>query len=158
MMVRDRVSDKKDKKYVLSAGLSQEDFNFMVDMLRRYRDEFSCSQAVLCHGDFIPEHILANDLRIAGIIDFGEFQEAPKIHDFAVLSFKCPTLDLSPLLEGYPYREYLNDRFDLRLNLHKLSLLIGYLAHHIRVGNAKEAISNAYALQEALKALRKYTR
>jgi len=156
-IIRDRSSEKN---YILSAGFSREDFSFMLDMLRRYRDEFPCDQPVLCHGDFLPEHIFVNvedGLEITGVIDFGEFQGAPNIHDFAVLSFECPTLDLSPLLEGYPYRDCLNEDFELRLNLHKLALLIGYLAHHMRIGNVKEAESNTRALRETLKTLKEYT-
>ena len=133
-IIRDRSSERR---YILSAGFSQEDFDFMIDMLWKYREEFPCDQPVLCHGDLLPEHIFVNveeDFEITGVIDFGEFQGAPNIHDFDVLSFECPTFDLLPLLEGYPYRECLNDDFEMRLNLHKLALLMGYLAHHMKIG------------------------
>lgn len=54
---------------------------FMIDMIKRYRDEFPCRQPVLNHGDYLPGHIFVDEaLRITGVIDFGMYEGSPPAH------------------------------------------------------------------------------
>ncbi|NIP26422.1 MAG: aminoglycoside phosphotransferase family protein, partial [Phycisphaerae bacterium] len=90
--LKDRAAEKT---FILASGFSEIEFNVMLGLLKKYKDEFACDQPVLCHGDFLPDHIFVDDhLVISGIIDFGEFQGGPPIHDFARLSFEHPEINL----------------------------------------------------------------
>ncbi len=131
--IRDRGAEKP---LILQAGFGEADFALMMDALRRARDEFPGRRPVLCHGDFLPGHILVDeDLAITGIIDFGDFQGGLPLHDFAYLSYKEPALDLEPLKAGYADERLFDERFDIGLNLYKVGLQMGYLAHYVKTGN-----------------------
>jgi hypothetical protein len=47
------------------------------------------------------------------------------------------------------------DRFQLRLYLHKLTLDMGFLAHHVRIGHYAEIPENSRSLRETLECLRR---
>ena len=82
----------------------------MLRLLERYRDDSACPQPILCHGDFLREHIFVDDdLRIRGVIDFGNYRGDHPIHDFAVLSIEDTGLEISRVLEGYPESLFLSD-------------------------------------------------
>ena len=124
------------KEYIIQAGFSEREYNFMVEMLDKRRDEFPCHQPVLCHGDFEPDHILVDEnLKVSGVIDFGQIQGGPPILDFMFFSLAQPELTLGPIRSGYPERELTEDRFDRQLNLYRLGFLMGCLAHITKMGN-----------------------
>ena len=132
-VVRKRESNKA---YLLQAGFSAREFDFMMGMLRKYPDTFPCRRPVLCHGDIEPDHILiGEDQKVSGVIDFGQVQGAPPILDFIYLSFMLPERDLEPVKRGYPDRTFVEDRFDLRLHLHRLEFLMGCVAHTVMMGD-----------------------
>lgn len=144
-----------EKELILSAGFSPSDFDFMIEMMKKYKTEFPCTQPVLNHGDYLPEHIfVGKDLRISGIIDFGMFQGAPPIHDLAYLSFEEPKLDISAIKEGYSNKALFDDNFEMRLNLHKLGLQMGHLAHNIRIGDNTQAQTISGELRKTLQFLK----
>jgi len=149
--VRDRSAEKE---LILGAGFAEDEFAQMVELLRQYRDGFDCPQPVLCHGDFLSEHIFVDsNLHITGVLDFGGHQGGHPVHDFAVLSMAGTRLKPTMLLPGYPDSPFLADRFEQRLLLHRLSLEMGYLAHHMRIGHHPEIAANTHSLRETLDAL-----
>lgn len=96
-VVRDRSTEKDE---ILHAGFSEKDFHTMTHLLKVYRDEFTCKQPVLCHGDYLPGHIfIDNNLNITSVIDFGMFSGNHPIHDFAFFAIEVPSLDISALIE-----------------------------------------------------------
>ena len=86
-----------------------------------------------------------------GVIDFGEFQGGGPILDFANLNMSCPDVDLFWLLRGYGNTAPFEGPFPARLQVTKLGLQIGYLAHYIRQGNAQEAAPLTQGLRETLR-------
>ena len=122
--------------YLLHAGISEREVDFMLDMLRRYREEFPCRQPVLCHGDLDPDHVFVNqDLDITSVIDFGQFQGGSPMSDFIYMSFLKPELDLAPLKNAYPDRNLIESRFDRRLHLHRLTYLMACVAYITKIDN-----------------------
>jgi Ser/Thr protein kinase RdoA (MazF antagonist) len=148
-----------EKAHILHAGFSEQEFEFMMEMLQKCRDEFPCHKPVLCHGDFEPDHIFVDEhLKVSGVIDFGQFQGGPPILDFIHLSFVQPELDLEPFKSGYPDRGLIEDRFDRRLHLHRLGFLMGCVAYTTRIGDgdADKTPDASGQLKNTLKALRRW--
>ena len=46
-----------EKPFLLAAGFDETDVAFMFGMMRYCNREFNCPDPVLCHGDFLPEHV-----------------------------------------------------------------------------------------------------
>lgn len=146
--LKDRAAEKT---FILASGFSETEFNVMLGLLKRYRDGFVCDQPVLCHGDFLPDHIFVDErLVISGIIDFGEFQGGPPIHDFARLSLGHPEIKLDWLKFGYADKTIFEHNFGTRLTLHKIPLQMGYLAHYVQSGNTEAATVTAAGLRTTL--------
>jgi len=146
--LRDRGSEKE---WILAAGFSDDEFAQMMRLIERYVMEFDCPEPVLCHADFLPEHIFVDDeLRVCGVIDFGMAQGGHPIHDFATLAMVRTGLTPERVLIGYPASDFVRDRFDLRLHLHRLALEMGFLAHHVRIQHYPEIKENTRGLRETL--------
>ncbi len=144
-----------DEKWILAAGFNGDEFAQMMRLIERYATEFGCPEPVLCHADFLPDHIFVDDeLRVSGVIDFGMAQGGPTIHDFATLAMVKTGLTPERVLAGYPESEDLRDRFDLRLHLHRLTLEMGFLAHHMRIKHYPEIRENTRGLRETFAWLR----
>lgn len=144
-----------EKDFIISGGFSEEDFTFMIETMEKHKRQFPCKEPVLNHGDYLPEHIFVGpDMKISGIIDFGMFQGAPRIHDIAYLNFEEPNLDLKAIKEGYGGREIFGESFDLQLNMYKLMLQIGHLAHNVKIGNTIQAKTISSELRKTLAFLR----
>jgi aminoglycoside phosphotransferase (APT) family kinase protein len=140
-----------EQEWIVRAGFSEDEFSCMMRLIERYRDEFSCAQPVLCHGDYLPEHIFVDDsLRICGVIDFGMYRGDHPIHDFAALSTAGTGMQIRQVLKGYPQSSFASDRFDMRLHLHRLTLEMGYLAHHMRIEHYPEIDLNRRGLRHTL--------
>lgn len=141
--VMDSTWQDRSKEAVLLVNkgvLPQEDVALALFLIKKYRFDFPCAQPVLCHGDFHPEHLLVTeDGNLSGVIDFGEFQGGPPIHDIAYLSIEYPEVDLSWVKAGYGPALWWDDSFPRRLLLHKIILLLGYLAYYVQEGWTEEA-------------------
>lgn len=147
----------KEKDLILSAGFTDTDFDFMIQMLEKYKKDFSNQTPVLNHGDYLPEHIFVNDdLQISGVIDFGSSQGASPVHDFAYFNFEEPSLDLESLKEGYGNKTLFDDSFNMQLNLEKLALEMGHLAHSKRVGDTNRTKIIAKELDKTIKIIGKF--
>ena len=144
----------QEKPYLLQAGITEKEFNLLIKALEEYRDNFDCKQPVLCHGDFLPEHIfIDHKLNITGIIDFGLYEGNHPVHDFAFISFQAPTLNLGAIKKGYSNKAIFDEKFERRLLLHKIALQMGYLAYHIQENMTYEAKFVYQRLKESLEEL-----
>jgi aminoglycoside phosphotransferase len=56
---------------------------------------------VLCHGDLKARHILVDDGRLAGVIDWGDALSGDPWFDIARFAHRSPEASLSSLLRGY---------------------------------------------------------
>lgn len=142
----------KERGFILSAGFTEVEFDFMIDMIKRYRDEFPCRQPVLNHGDYLPGHIFVDEaLRITGVIDFGMYEGAPPAHDFAYMNGR---IELAPVIEGYGDQSSINGSFQVRMRLHQVALGMGHVAHNMMIGNTPSAELSAQRLRHAMTGLR----
>lgn len=127
----------------------------MMQFVKRYGKEFDCDSPVLCHGDYTPDHVFINDnLRVCGVIDFGDYQGNHPVHDFAILRLWEDEQTEKAVRQGYTKRALFDDRFELRLHLHSLVVQIGNLAHHIQISNHPEILSYAQGLRTTLRWLK----
>jgi len=116
---------------LMQAGFGEQDGDEMMRLLARYRDEFDCSQPVLCHSDYTAEHIfVTDDLRVSAVVDFGDFCGDHPVRDLATVAGE--EIDLASVLRGYGADWVSEELFMDRLQLHRLTLDMGYLAHLMR--------------------------
>jgi aminoglycoside phosphotransferase (APT) family kinase protein len=145
----DRASEKP---LLLQAGFRNHEVDQLLQRLEAGQALFVGQQPVLCHGDFLPGHLFFDDdLKLCGVIDFGEFQGGGPIVDFANLSMTCPDVDLAWLQSGYGNANLFGQTFPDRLQVAKLGAQIGNLAHFIQQGNAQKVALIAAGLREALR-------
>jgi aminoglycoside phosphotransferase (APT) family kinase protein len=135
------------------AGLKDGEISRIIDSLNKYREKFDCLHPVLCHGDFLPEHIFVQDEEIEGVIDFGMFEGNDPIHDLAFIYFEAPGLPFDTIIEGYFGDEQIPDGFDLQLRLHALMLAAGHLTHHTKSQMLEEAHHNFQQVKRLLREL-----
>lgn len=145
----DRTSEKP---LLMQAGFRADEVDQLLQMLEAGQALVVDEQPVLCHGDFLPGHLFVDDdLKLRGVIDFGEFQGGGPILDFANLSMDFPDIDLAWLQPDYGNQKLFDDTFPARLQTTKIGLQIGYLAHYIRQGNQQEAAPIIAGLRETLR-------
>lgn len=150
---RDRAAERK---WILQAGFNQAEFDSMMRFVQRYGKEFDCAAPVLCHGDYTTDHVYVDDdLRVCGVIDFGDCQGNHPVHDFAVLRLWEDEQLEKTMRQGYGRAKLFDDCFELRLNLHLLMLQIGYLAYHIGIPNHPETPLYVRGVRTTLKWLQK---
>ena len=107
----------------------------------------SAPRPVLCHGDLGMDHIFVNEaLSVTGIIDFGMWQGGPRELDFAVMNMYEPGVRLGWLEPSF------DENFNRRVLVEKTAVMMGFLAHDLRQGNADYADLAVQGLRDALKA------
>jgi len=145
----DVIDRSKEGDLIIQSGFTEQEVKNMIRYLEIYRDEFSCKQPVLCHGDYLEEHIFIDkDLNITAIIDFGMYRGDHPIHDFARLYMDARFMNTDSLRRGYGDHEMFHDRFERRLLLHVLGNQIGHTAHYAREGMKPEVVYTAKSLRE----------
>lgn len=151
---KDRSSERQ---LILSAGFSSQQFDFMIETIKKYAKEFPCNQPVLCPSDYWEEHVFATpDLKISGVIDFGESQGGPPVTDFAQGEQK-DWFNTNHFKKGYDDPDLFDERFARRLEMQRLTTGIGYLAHHLRINHTDEIPGNIRALRRSLNFLQNET-
>lgn len=127
------IADRRgERAQILAGGFSTAQFDQMIDLLEGYARDFPCERRVLCHGDLSARHIFVigdggsgGDVRVSGIIDWGDRNSGAPVHDLAVLRVRSPRLDLAPLLEGYGAPS--DETYRRRLDLHSLPIAMSSL-------------------------------
>ncbi|MGW0228101.1 phosphotransferase family protein [Actinopolymorpha singaporensis] len=145
---------RSERPELRSAGLSESEATVVLELVARCVDEYPWNDPVLCHGDFVPDHIFVDDdLRITGLLDFGMFHGGPPVSDLAYLRLVRPDLNQDGLLAGYGVsaedREWLRQR-----DLHAVTHAVGYVAHSVRVGNAVQTAAYVRSLRSLVDDLR----
>jgi aminoglycoside phosphotransferase (APT) family kinase protein len=149
-----RRNRRNEKPFILQAGFCEAEFDMMMHIMEYKKFDVEHRQPVLCHADFLLEHIFVDErLTISGIIDFGEFQGGLPIHDFAIFSFEHPEINLDWLKAGYADQALFDEYFTTRLLVYKLGLQIGYLTYYVQTGNTPEILFTANGLRDILENL-----
>ncbi len=115
-------TERRDQ--ALAGGLSAAEFELIIGLLTELA-EWPHPESVLCHGDLSPGHVfVGDDLGITGVIDFGDCQSAPPVHDLAIWRVRAARYDLplAPLLAGYGASP--GPSFQRRLDLHTLAVAL----------------------------------
>jgi len=145
-----------ERPFLRQAGFDEQDIDFMLGIVRYYGEQFNCPTPVLCHGDFLPEHVFFDEcLNVTGVIDFGLYQGNHPIHDFAIVSMEYGLDGVHLLRRGYGHSWALDDCFDLRLHLHLVPLEIGWLAHVVKTSNPS-AQRHVHGLRRTIAWLREH--
>lgn len=146
---------RADREALLSAGLSETEAAQVLELVARCIGEHPWTDPVLCHGDFVPDHLYVDeDLRIRGLIDFGMFHGGPPVSDLAYLRFARPDLDQAAVLAGYGVGETDAEFLLRRRDLHAVTHAVGYLAHSIQVGDVVQAGKQVEVLRGLVRDLR----
>ncbi len=94
-----------------------------VDVLVDKINLFSGETAVLCHSDLAPKHVMVNNGKITGIIDFGNCHGGSPVHDFAWWQYWHQNYDeIEWLKAGYLNKTIFDDNFETKF--HFLKILI----------------------------------
>jgi aminoglycoside phosphotransferase (APT) family kinase protein len=93
----------------------------------------------LCHGDLKPAHVLTNENRLAGVIDWGDAIVADPLWDIARLAQRVDAGSVSRLLEGYAPDLALSGQIEWRIPLYEmLWMLVDAIGAH-RLGHRADA-------------------
>ncbi|MEK7583309.1 MAG: phosphotransferase [Patescibacteria group bacterium] len=100
----------------------------------------------LVHNDFEPKHILVEDQKVVGILDFEMAEGGDPILDFARWHFSHKdSYEVNDLMAGYTDREIFSRNFDFNFNLWRIYVGIGKLAHTYQ---EKDQEGIAFAMRE----------
>ena len=103
-------------------GFTSEEFEEMVGHIEQLRDRFDCKLPVLCHGDFLEEHLFIDEeMSITGVIDFGMCRGDHPIFDFARMHADSRFNNTEDIIEGYGEHDMFQDDFNNRLFITSLS-------------------------------------
>ncbi len=108
---------------------------------------------VLCRGDLGMDHVFVDETSsVTGVIDFGMWRGGPRELDFAVLGMYHPDAPLAWLKPRYavPF----DREFCRRVFVEQVAVMMGFLAHDLRQGNADYAVYAVQGLRAALTAWR----
>lgn len=138
-MVRDRTSDVPVLQQ--DAGLTEPETDALLAIVKTM-PTLTTPAPVLCHGDLGMDHIFVdNTLKITGIIDFGMCQGGPRELDVAVLNMYHPDALLAWLEPTYTglHAGLFAREFHQRVLIEQVAVMMGFLAHDLRQGNADYA-------------------
>lgn len=105
---------------------------------------------VLCHGDVSPEHVFVDaDLRVSCLIDWGMWHGGSVIGELAYVAATFSPDDTAAALTGHGYDPA---DADLRRRITRtvVTQRIGYIAHHVSVGDHENTEHNIAILRRAL--------
>lgn len=147
-----RLSERDD---ALAGGLTPDEFDRTLALIGRGAEVFRCEQPVLCHNDMNPEHVLVDDdLRVTGVVDFGNWCGASDVGDLGMLHFSRPDLPLAPVLRGYGPPLAADPTVVTRIRLQALMQAIGHVTHHVREGDDAQVEQAVGTLRSLIRSLR----
>jgi aminoglycoside phosphotransferase (APT) family kinase protein len=148
---------REEKDLLLDAGLTEDEILDSISALEQYQ-EYDDMDSVLCHGDFMPRHVMVDrEQQKVGIIDFGLFRGNVPFFDLAYFQLNAPKEQIPALLEGYQNIRELGEELEKKLALARLHLVIKHLAklaHPYRKHRRSEIPHWLDVLRETLTELR----
>lgn len=142
---------RAERPFLVQSGFTETEIETLYEMMERYQQEAAGRKPILCHGDFLPAHLfVTDDLRLSGVIDFGEFHGGTPLDDFALLYMEHPEVNLAWVQSGYGKADFFQETFPSHLLMHCVGKQVGYLAHYQEQGINDEAASAIKALRRIL--------
>lgn len=93
---------REDTRHLPAAGLTEAEVAGVLELLDHPVDPED--PPVLCHGDLSSEHLFVDaELRIVGLIDWGQWSAGPAASDLADLAMRHPAADRDAVLAGYGF-------------------------------------------------------
>lgn len=121
------------------AGIDPELTKFAAEFVYKNESKLEISDPRLLHMDIHPKHIMVQDSKVSGIIDFGNVTSGDPVYEFARFDyFNASNRLFRPLewlLEGYPHKDSLPENFDERMKIYKLQLGLEHLDYYYDEGN-----------------------
>jgi len=118
-------------------------------ILQDNRNNIYKSHSFVIHNDISPDHIIVNNGKISGVIDFESAKGADPVFEFTRWDFKFgKKYPITSFLEGYGHKRIKD--FEKRFNYWKLFRLLLSLLYCI---NEKKTKGASYALREIKKIL-----
>lgn len=134
-----------------SDSFTATDAQRIFSLVARYGEEFPCRTPVLCHGDFLPEHVFFDHTgQVSGVIDFGMYFGGDPMSDLAVTRMALDDSDFEEVLRGYAPATASGQDFQLHLHLSLLTTQLGYLLHHLQLPGHPETAGYAAGLRSTL--------
>jgi aminoglycoside phosphotransferase (APT) family kinase protein len=132
-------------------GVSRAEIDRAASYIESYQHLWA-TPARLLHGDWLAEHVIVRDDRVAGIIDFGNTRSGDAAYDLAYWQFFWDTeqYPLASLLDGYRRVGDAGLSLDVRLNLCRLGLSMRALGYYTQHGRDVPAQHSARRFKEAL--------
>ncbi len=109
----------------------------------------------LVHGDFAPKHLLIENDRVSGIIDFENAEGGDPARDFAYWQFFEPEYPIEVLMEGYWDKSLFDSKFADRVKFWRLYVGITTLEYAVQQGNTLSVNETSTQLTKDVEALRR---
>lgn len=133
-------------KILDSVDITKLQLKKVYQILEKNSSVFNTVNPHLLHGDYGPKHILINNGRISGIIDFENAKSGDPVYDFSWWSyFYGKRLLIERLISGYQKVSNLPDNYELHLRLGRLRLgldLLWYYSYEKHQLGLKRAKNN----------------
>lgn len=150
---RDR---RAEHDQLVAAGLSDAEIEQTFAMLEVSPDPPE-RDFVLCHGDVSPEHVFVDaDLRVSCLIDWGMWHGGSVIGELAYVAATFSPDDTAAVLTRHGY-DPADDDLRRRITRTVVTQRIGYIAHHVSVGDHENTERNVATLRRALAELAEWT-
>ena len=135
VMRRDR---GRERPLYRAAGFTEEEVARMVRALDRLADEHRYPTPVLCHGDFVSEHVYVDPTgHVTALIDLGSFHGGAGLGDLA-LALEDPLWDSPAFLSGYYGHPIPVGYREPAVRLHALASAMGHLGYAMKPGKTEE--------------------
>lgn len=119
-----------------TASLNPDVIERAVRILEKYQEHYPPVAPHLLHGDFAPKHILIDDGKITGIIDFENAHGGDPVQEFANWQFFFEgRYPIEPIKEGYAGKSLFDDEFEHRFFIWKLLIGLIDLCYYVEEGN-----------------------
>ena len=139
-----------ERNLLFEAGLSSTEVDGTYLVLREVPD-WAARETVLCHGDLNAGHVFVDGQgRVSCLIDWGMWHAGPPLGELAHVGKTFGGEGLRDVLGGYGRASMSDTRFRRGLAVTLAQQQIGYIAHHVTIGDRAGIEREVAALRWAL--------
>lgn len=107
-------------------NFNMETIKRCLKILKEYKNRYQGVKSKLNHGDYSPKHLMFNDRKIVGILDFGEASGNAQVFDLARWQYwRRDNQEFEWLKEGYSNKAVFNEGFEEMVQLIKIDFGLG---------------------------------
>ncbi len=132
------IGKEKIRKIAKEVGLDDEIIAKAFKIIQEESTSYPPTTPRLVHNDFMPKHILVEDKKVTGIIDFETAIGGDPIMDLAHWHFFFKdALNVNEIIKGYTNKEIFSKDFDRIFNLWRIYLGLMHLKFQYKENNQK---------------------